>query len=82
MSALSTLPNVEHFIRQRIVIERKTYQDISDERGDELTTLNPGMRGISSRSVRRFCHEHNIYGTSRLSDFQLDRAVWTSIQKV
>lgn len=78
MSALSTLPNVEHFIRQRIVIERKTYQDISDE----LTTLNPGMRGISSRSVRRFCHEHNIYGTSRLSDFQLDRAVWTSIQKV
>ena len=78
MAALCTFPNVEHFIREKIVNERKTLRDVSRE----LTAMNPGMRGISARSIRRFCHQHNIHATSRLSRFQLDRVVATSIKKV
>ena len=38
----------------------------------ELHRKCPGVRGISVRSLKRFCAIHNIHATSRLSDKVLD----------
>ena len=75
--ALAALPGVEDFIK-KVIIERKSYKSVSEE----LRVANPSMRGLSSRSIRRFCTEHGIHATSRLTDSHLDRVVATSVAKV
>ena len=40
-----------------------------------LQENNPGVRGLSERSVRRFCSSNNIHRTSRVDDPTLDEAV-------
>ena len=40
-----------------------------------LQENNPGVRGLSERSVRRFCHQNDIHKTSRLDNLSLDEAV-------
>ena len=78
MATLATLPGIINFLTKRIVEERKSYAAASDE----LKSLNPNIRGLSTRSVRRFCAENGIHATSRLSDGQLDSVVATSISQV
>jgi hypothetical protein len=38
----------------------------------ELRAIFPGVRGISVRSLKRFCAAHNLHATSRCSDQVLD----------
>ena len=40
------------------------------------------QRASSSRSVRRFCNNHNIHATSRLSPPELSRVVSTAVSQV
>ena len=78
MALLDTIPGVEDFIRNRIE-QGATHKVLSDE----LKALYPLIsRGLSSRSIRRFCEAHDIHSSSRLSDVQLDTVVRTSIHKV
>lgn len=39
---------------------------------EELRAALPGVRGISVRSLKRFCASHNLRATSRCSDGVLD----------
>ena len=60
---LGLLPYVERRIRsgakQKTIVE-------------ELRALFPGVRGISVRSVKRFCSNHGLHRTMRLNDRALD----------
>ena len=38
----------------------------------ELRSAFPGVRGLSVRSLKRFCAKHNLHATSRCSDQVLD----------
>ena len=77
MALLDTIPGVD-FIRDKIE-QGATHKAL----GDELKALYPLIsRGLSYRSVRRFCEAHDIHSSSRLSDVQLDTVVKTSIHKV
>lgn len=78
MANLSTLPGIVDFIRNKVESERKSYETVSDE----LRLLNPSMRGLSARSIRRFCSEHNVHSSSRLTDVQIDRVVAESVSQV
>ena len=79
MALLETLPGVEDYIRKRIVEDRATHKVVSEE----LKLLYPWIsRGLSSRSIRRFCETHDFHATSRLSATQLDMVVQTSVHKV
>ena len=78
MSTLETLPCIHALILKRVQEERKSYKQISEE----LKGLYPGVRGLSVRSVRRYCDRYNIHTTSLLSDDDLDRVVSSSVAKV
>ena len=58
--------------------EQKSHNQISVK----LNGLYPGVRGLSIRSVRRFCEKHDIHATSLLTNEDLDRVVSSSIAKV
>ena len=68
MASSATLPGIHSLISERVVEERKSHQQISEE----LKALYPGIRGLSARSVRRFCDEQE----------DLDRVVSSSVAKV
>ena len=70
MATLEKLPAIHALISKRVKEERKSHKQISVE----LKGLYPGVRGLSIRSVRRFC-ESMTY-TLR------DRVVSSSIAKV
>lgn len=72
------LLSVGDLISRGVIERRKTHKQISDE----LKCLFPGVRGLSTRSVRRYCESHNIHSLSMLSNFDLDRVVSSSIAKV
>lgn len=78
MATLEALPGIHALISRRVKEERKTQREISEE----LKTMYPGVRGLSVRSVRRFCEKHNIHSTSLLSDEDLDKVVCSSVAKV
>lgn len=61
---------------QTLIDEGKTYQEISDI----LKTAHPSMdRGLSARSVRRFCSSKGI---SRRTDAELDAIISESVAQV
>ena len=78
MATLEVLPGIHTIIMRRVQQERKSHKQISEE----LKGLYPGVRGLSMRSVRRFCEKHDIHTTSLLSNEDLDRAVSSSVAKV
>ena len=49
---------------------------------EDLRTLYPGVRGISVRSLKRFCAAHQLHSTSRLTDQALDVLVSFAVQTV
>ena len=65
-------------IRKRIIEDGSTHGAIAEE----LCHLFPGVRGISARSVRRFCASQNLHATSRLSADAIDILVAYGIGKV
>lgn len=78
MSALESIVGMQDFVRTKIERERRTHREISEQ----LQAMYPGLRGCSTRSVRRFCNHHGIHGTSRLKEEQLDRVVSANVRKV
>ena len=75
MALLETIPGVEDYIRKHIIEDRATQQVVDEE----LKLQHPWIsRGLSSRSIRRFCEVHDFYATSRLADNQFDMMVKTS----
>ena len=67
-------------IKRRVLIERKTFKEVSEE----LLGMFPDRRGFSARSIRRFCSENDFLGTSGrlLTDPELDVLMASSIAKV
>lgn len=64
MALLETIPGVDNYIRKRIVEDKATHQLLSEE----LKLLHPWMsRGLTSRSIRRYCETHDYHAASRLT---------------
>lgn len=78
MAALKRLSGVDDLIRHLRLVEGLTYEQISAE----LKRRYPGVRGLSTRSVRRHCLNESFYRTSRLSNEELDRVIAGSIRRV
>ena len=76
MAALSAL-DCEDIVRLR-VNERCSYDAISSE----LQQLHPGVNGLSSRTIRRFCSERNIHYSSRVTSEDLLAAVECNVAQV
>lgn len=78
MATLGRLPGIAQIISKKIVEERKSYENISTD----LKASYPNLRGLSSRSVRRYCETHGIHQSSRLSNRQLDMVIRSSVAQV
>ena len=63
---------------QRLVENGSTHKSIAEELRDRF----PNVRGISARSVRRFCAANSLHATSRLPDRAVDVLVAYGIGKV
>lgn len=73
----SALEEFDSFIREKI--EKKwTHKAISTY----LVSKYQGMRGLSTRSVQRYCAGNNIHKSARLSDQDLDTVVSNAAYKV
>lgn len=79
MAVLKCINGIESLLRMKVENERKSYDTISFELKNEYPDLT---RGLSARSIRRFCNDLNIHPTSRLPASQLDRVVSSSVAKV
>jgi hypothetical protein len=79
VSVLTSLPSVDSMIRRMVVDARCTLPEVSRA----LKRAFPHVsRGLSVRSVRRYCAVMGIHRTSRLKDSVVDRIVCTCIDKV
>ena len=78
MATVEAIPGIELFVRNRIVHERRTHEEVSNE----LMRSNPGVKGLSTRSMHRFCEKFEIHPSSRLSSSDLNRVVSSSVNKV
>ena len=56
------------FVRDLVVMQGKTHSQVSLL----LQEAYPGKRGLSSRSVRRFCLKNGIHAQNRLSNEELE----------
>ena len=77
MATLVTIPGAHALVR-KLVVEDRSNRDVSDE----LRRWYPTMRGLSARSVRRFCEIYGIHSTSRVSDLELDTYVRNCVARV
>ena len=75
---MNTIPGLEDLVRNLVVNQRRTHKFVSEI----LQSTYPSLSGLSARSVRRFCRQHAIHGTSRLTDNDIDNCVRGSIRKV
>lgn len=77
--SLRSIPGIESVLKKKVVDERKSYKTVSQELKNAYPSLT---RGLSARSIRRYCSDHGIQGTSRLTDTQMDRVVAAQVAKV
>ena len=75
---MEKIPGLYTQVRHDMMEAGKTYAQIAEE----LQARHPGERGLSVRSVRRFCFNHGIRSSSGLSDAHLDKVVASGIAKV
>ena len=73
MGRLDLKDNIE-----KLVKSGKTYEVISKELKDQ----NPDWCGLSARTVRRFCHDHQIDKKSLLGKQKLDPIVKEEVLQV
>ena len=77
MATLEDL-QLEHVIRQKIETEKWTHSQLSTF----LKTQYVGTKGISVRSLQRFCSAKGIHKSSRASITTVDEAVLEAVGKV
>ena len=76
---LSTLSEADSIIKKMVIEEKCTLSKVSRE----LRRFFPYiLRGLSVRSIRRYCADNGIHKTQRVKDEILDRVVLTNIDKV
>ena len=75
---MAALEQFEDFVREKIVVERSTHKQISDE----LQQSIPGEKGFSVRSVERFCSNKGISKTCDIDDQDLDEVVSSAVLQV
>ena len=75
---MAGLEHLESLIREKVEKERWTHDRLSDF----LQRAYPGVRGLSVRSLQRFCSEKGIHKTARISEQELDRVVADAVAKV
>ena len=68
----------EDFVRQKITIEGWTHKRVSEY----LVDANPLVRGLSERSIHRFCSQKDIHRTQRLGMEEVEGAVRQVISEV
>lgn len=68
----------KHFIREAIETNKWTHKMISDYFKENYQD----ERGLSVRSVQRFCARKEIHKTNRISDEVLDEVVSVATKKV
>lgn len=78
MAAINTLPDIERRMRNFIEQKHLTHSRISTL----LQRMYPGVKGLSTMSVRRFCFNNSIHKTSKIGDDQLDQIIASGIQEV
>ena len=66
------------YIKDLVVNKKKTHFQVSLM----LQEAFPGKRGLSERSVRRFCCENDIHSQQRLSQDDLEQCARTVVAKV
>ena len=75
---MAALEGLEDYVREKIEKEGMTHFQLSLR----LRELYPGVRGLSVRSLERFCACKSIRKPSRPSTQQLDEAVCGAIAQV
>ena len=75
---MEALAEIEDFIRQKVEIQNWTHKQVSDL----LKKRSANMRGLSERSVRRFCACKGIHRTSRIDDQTLRERVTKAVSMV
>ena len=77
-----TFPNMNDFsaeyIKDLVITQRKKHSDVSLL----LKERFPGKKGLSSRSVRRFCLENGIHLHKRLSNDELEQCTRDVVARV
>ena len=69
----------ENFIRFLVECEHKTHKEVSLIISNQF----PGTRGISERSIRRYCCQHDIHRSdSSLSSNEVNSVVLGAIEQV
>ena len=64
-----TFPNMNGYIKDLVITQRKTHSEVSLL----LKERFPDKKGLSSRSVRRFCLKNRIHLHNRLSNNELEQ---------
>ena len=67
---MSAFEGLEDFVREKVEKERWTHKKI-----DFLRKSSAKTRGLSERSVRRYCASKDIHKTPRIDDQMLDDRV-------
>ena len=75
---MAALEEFEDFVRDKVVVERCTHRQVSDE----LQQSFPGEKGFSVRSIERFCSKKGISKTSDIDDQDLDEVISSAILQV
>ena len=78
MSALQAIPDIVSLLNTWIVLEKRSFSSISDQ----LKQHYPNVRGLSARSIKRFCSSIGVRVRSQLTDDQVDRIVTCAVRKV
>lgn len=79
MATLESIPGAGSLVKKLVLEEKRSHSYVSEV----LKAVFPYVsRGLSWRSVRRYCERNNVHRTSRLQDCVVDRLVLTNIQKV
>ncbi|KXJ05648.1 hypothetical protein AC249_AIPGENE8359 [Exaiptasia diaphana] len=66
------------YVRNLVLNMKWSHAKISEE----LQRQFPNVRGLSEMSVRRFCSKHKIHRTTKISDGELDVAIFNAVSKV
>jgi hypothetical protein len=72
------LEQLEDLVRDLVEQRRWSHSRVSDY----LQQTYPGTRGLSLRSIQRFCSAKGIHRTSRLDDTQVDEVVSEAVNMV